>query len=161
MTRRRRVIAIVSGLVALAALPLGAALYGSAERGLNPLTAWTCTSEKKGGLSNVSGVDLEIEYTACDLLAKDEAISVYASPYQPGSKHGTWFRKRTLIFRYDPSGPDELLPGFESIGANRILISVPEVSSISVQRHVYGNTTVNYHIGRINYTKPTGLEHAD
>lgn len=152
--------AIAAGLIAIAAVPLGAALYGNAERGLNPLTAWACTSESKGGLSNVSGWDLDIEYTACDLLAKEEAISVYATPYRPGGSQHSWFRKRTLLFRYDPAGPDELLPGFESAGADRILISVPEVSSISVQQHVLGKTTVNYHIGRIVYTDPTGLNQA-
>jgi hypothetical protein len=153
-------VAIVVGVAAVAAVPLSAALYGTAERGLNPLTAWACSSESKGGLSNVSGWDLEIEYTACDLLARDEAISVYASPHRPGGSQHMWFRKRRLIFRYDPAGPDELLPGFESVGPDRILISIPAVSSISVQQHVLGNTTVNYRVGRIFHPDPTGLGQA-
>jgi hypothetical protein len=154
------VVAIVIGLAVVAAVPLGAALYSSAERGMNPFTAWACTSESRGGLSNVSGWDLEIEYTACDLLAKDEAISVYASLHRPDGSQRRWFRKRTLIFRYDPAGPDELLPGFESAGPDGILISVPAVSSISVQQHILGNTTVNYHVGRIDYPDPARLGQA-
>jgi hypothetical protein len=155
----RKQLIIFALLFAAGAIPLGTALYSSAVRGLNPLTAWSCTSEKRGGLDNVSGWDLEIEHTSCDLFAKDEAISVYATWH--GSARGLgWFRKRMLIFRYAPFSPDELLPGFESSGPHKILISVPEVSSISVQQYAIGDTAVNYHIGRIEYPDRTGLEQA-
>jgi hypothetical protein len=156
----RKALRITLLLCAAAAVSLGAALYGSASRGLNPLTAWACTSETRGGLGNVSGWDLEIAHTSCEILTKHEAISVYAAPYQaPGSRR-RWFRKRILVFRYAPAAPDDLLPTFEATARDRILISIPAAESISVQNHLLGQTTVNYQIGRIDNPDPTGLGQA-
>lgn len=135
-------------------------LYSSAARGLNPLTAWSCSSELKGRLGNVSGWDLEIEHTTCEIFTKREAMSVFASRYLPAGSRRDWFRKRKLVFRYEPAGADDLLPSFESPGRDRILISVPGVSSISVQNYFVGSTAVNYHIGRIDNADPTGLSQA-
>lgn len=156
----RKGLKIALAFCAVAAIPLIAALYGSAARGLNPLIAWSCTSDSRGGLQNVSGWNLEIEHTSCQILAKHETISVLASPYRGPQSHSGWFRKRTLVFRYEPASADDLPPSFSSPGPGRILISVPAVSSISVQNHTLGSTAVHYRIGRISNPDPTGLSQA-
>ena len=156
--RRRTALKVAAALCAASAFPLGTALYSGAVRGLNPFTAWACTSEEKGGLGNVSGWDLAIVHTSCDLVSRQEAISVYASPH--GVPHRRWFPRRTLIFRYAPGAPDDLLPSFESTAPDRILISVPSISSVSIQRHALGSVTVNYHLGPIENPDPTGLGQA-
>jgi len=147
-------------LCAAGVVPLGAALYGSAARGLNPLTAWACSSEPKGGLGDVAGWDFEIEHNSCGILTKTEAVSVYAAPHQPPGSHRNWFKKRTLIFRYTPASPDDLVPAFEATGPGRILISIPSAQSIAVQNHILGKTAVNYQIGRIDNPDPSGLGQA-
>lgn len=159
-TRARKAVRITLILCAAGLVPLGAALYGSASRGLSPLTAWSCSSEPKGGLGNVAGWDWEIEHNSCGILTKSEAISVYASPHQATGSRRSWFRKRTLVFRYAPVSMDDLLPTFEATGPNRILISVASAQTVSVQNHQLGQTTVNYQIGRIDNPDPTGLGQA-
>jgi hypothetical protein len=160
LTRSPKPVTIALILCAASAVPLGAALYGNAARGLNPLTAWACTSEPKGGLGDVAGWDFEIEHNSCGILTKTEAVSVYASPHQPSGSHRNWFKKRTLVFRYTPESPDDLLPAFEATGPDRILISVPSAQSIAVQNHILGKTAVNYQIGRIDNPDPSGLGQA-
>jgi hypothetical protein len=156
----RKAIYIAAGLCVAGAVPLGTAIYSSASRGLNPFTAWACTTEKRGGLSNVSGWDLDIEHTSCDLFSKQEAITVYATPHRPGADESRWFGDRTLLFRYLPGAPDDLLPSFESTGPDRILITVPSIGSVAVQKHSLGQTAVNYHIGHIEYPDPGRLSQA-
>jgi hypothetical protein len=158
--RTRKAIRVTLILCAAGLVPLGAALYGSASRGLNPLTAWACTSEPKGGLGNVAGWDWEIEHNSCGILTKSEAVSVYASTHQEVGSGRSWFRKRTLVFRYAPAAVDDLLPSFEATGPDRILISVPSAQSVWVQNHLIGKTYVNYQIGRIDNPDPTGLGQA-
>jgi hypothetical protein len=160
MKLSRRVWTITALLCAAGAVPFGAAIYGSMVRGLNPLTAWACSSVTRGKLGNVSGWDLEIEQTSCDLVTREEAISVYASTHVPPGSRTKWFARRTLLFRYDPESADDLLPSFEATGPDKILISVPAVSSISVENRILGKTTVNYQIGRVFEPDPTGLGQA-
>ncbi len=156
----RKILRITLLLCAAGAVSIGAALYGSASRGLNPFTAWACTSETRGRLGNVAGWDLEIVHTSCEILTKDEAVSVFAAPHLATGSLGKWFKKRTLVFRYTPAAPDDLLPTFEATGPDRLLISVPSAQSISVQNHLLGKTTVNYQTGRIDNPDPTGLGQA-
>lgn len=156
----RKGVYIAVGLCIAGAIPLGTAVYSSASRGLNPLTAWACTSQPRGGLSDVSGWDLEIEHTSCNLFSKQEAITVYASPHRPGGSQKRWFHRRTLLFRYLPGSPDDLLPSFESTGPGRILITVPSISSVAVQKRSLAETAVNYHIGHIENPDPGRLSQA-
>ncbi|HEY3706002.1 MAG TPA: hypothetical protein VGL22_13135 [Terracidiphilus sp.] len=156
----RKALYIAVGLCGAAAVPLAAGLYSSASRGLNPLTAWACTSEKRGSLSNVSGWDLEIEHTTCDLFSRQEAVTVYASRREAGASGRRWFRSRAMVFRYVPGSSDDLLPSFESTGPDRILITVPSVASVAVQKYALEQTAVNYHIGHIEYPDPARLGQA-
>jgi hypothetical protein len=158
--RTRKSLYIAAGLCLAGAVPLGTAIYSSATQGLNPFTAWACNSERRGGLDNVSGWDLEIEHTSCDLFSKQEAITVYAAPHQAPASRRRWFRSRIMLFRYLPESSDDLLPSFESTGPDRILITVPSIASVAVQQHSLGETAVNYHIGHIEYPDPGRLSQA-
>jgi len=104
-------------------------------------------------LSDVSGADIEVVYTNSDALAKQEDISVYISEASKGKT--TWlrraFRRKALLFRYDPESPSEPLPSIISRAVNRLVISVPRVSSISFQRTQWNGISVAYQIGRIDY----------
>jgi hypothetical protein len=105
-------------------------------------------SETKIVLTDVSGADIEVKYTNSDALAKEETISVYISEAR---SNRLTFRHKTLLFRYDPGSEDEPLPSIASPTPNRLLISVPRISSISYKQTQWRGITVAYQIGRIDY----------
>ncbi len=113
--------------------------------------AWQ--EEDLATIPNVGGLSFRITYTNSDTFAKQEAVSVYASPTE--SKEGSWLRRRlgrnTLLFRYDPSGKDKTLPSITSASGNRIMISVPEVSSVLFERAEWRGISFDYKIGRAAY----------
>lgn len=117
------------------------------------LTRTACGAEQKLKIENLSDVRFEVTYLSCDTLAKDEAIRVYA---ETTTSDGAWLfphwrNKRTLLFRYDPGRYDSPLPSITHPSESTILISIPEVSSISYQNRKWANMSVNYDIGRIDY----------
>lgn len=119
-------------------------------RGLKKMA---CGSEEKLKVEELSGVRFEVTYLSCDMLAKDEAIRVYA---ETTASDGAWFfpkwrNKRTLLFRYDPSREDSPLPRIVRTSQSTVLISIPEVSSISQQEHSWAGMSINYSIGKIDY----------
>jgi hypothetical protein len=111
-----------------------------------------CVSERMKTMPNLSGAKVEIVYANCDTLAKDEAISVYFS--RAAEKEHTWyerwFNQRTLVFRYDPGRPSGP-PSMESLSKDRIVISIPEVSSVAFQTRTWKNVSVGYDIRHIQY----------
>jgi hypothetical protein len=112
-----------------------------------------CQTEEKLKIDDPSGLRFELEYTNCDLLAKDEAISVYAEKILPTGPwfFSSWRNQRTLIFRYDPEREDSPLPSITRPSQSTILISIPEVSSILYQNRAWANMSVNYDIRRVTY----------
>jgi len=113
----------------------------------------TCTSETKETLTSVLGGDFEIVYTNCDALAKEEFVSVYVSKAR-GNRNPLLARlsgKKTLLFRYDPAIPNSPLPLVTASGPNRILISIPRVSSILFQGRNWEQVSVDYDIGHVDY----------
>ncbi len=117
------------------------------------LTRMACGTEEKLKVEELSGLRFEVTYLSCDTLAKDEAIRVYA---ETTALDRAWFfpiwrNQRTLLFRYDPERPDSPLPTITRPSQSTILISVPEVSSISYQNRKWANMSVNYDIGRVEY----------
>jgi hypothetical protein len=112
-----------------------------------------CISEQLKTIPDLAGARVEIVYTNCDTLAKQENVSVYFSPAAVKGK--SWFTKwtnrRALVFRYDPGRPDNPLPSITRPSQSTILISIPEVSSISYQNRKWANMSVNYDIGRVDY----------
>ena len=109
-------------------------------------------SETRMVLSDVSGADIEVVYTNSDTLAKQEDMSVYISS---ANRSRSWIsrrlRRKTLLFRYDPGSPVNPLPSITSPTHGHVLISVPRVSSVSLQRTQWEGISVAYNIGRIDY----------
>jgi len=112
-----------------------------------------CHKEVRLKTEDPSGYIFEVEDTTCDILAKDEAISVYARKVDPKGPWvlSGWRNQRTLLFRYDPGRWDNPLPSITHLSQSTILISVPEVSSIDYQNRKWANMSVNYEIGRVDY----------
>jgi hypothetical protein len=123
--------------------------------GLNDPNA--CISEQLKTIPDLSGTKVDIVYTNCDTLAKQEDVSVYFSPAVVKGKSwfAKWTNRRTLVFRYDPGRPDNPLPSITHPSQSTILISIPEVSSIFYQNRKWENISVNYEIGRVDYPPAT------
>ena len=117
------------------------------------LTRMACGTEERLKVEELSGLRFEVTYLSCDTLAKDEAIRVYAE--STASDRAWFFRdwrnQRTLLFRYDPERDDSPLPTITRPSQSTILISIPEVSSISYQNRKWVNMSVSYAIGRVDY----------
>lgn len=139
-TFRKVMLCVVCGLVLLVIVIRNHAIIQ-----IKPNTL-ACFSETKTTLKDMSGGDFEIVYTTCDSLAKDESISVYVSSRSWISR---LFYKETLLFRYDPAMSNDPLPSITASSQNRILISIPQVSSIDVQRRNWGIVSIDYQIGKI------------
>jgi hypothetical protein len=105
-----------------------------------------CLSEEWEEIPSLSGLSLEVEYTNCDTLAKDEAVSVYVVEAQEGSRPNL-SKRRTLLFRYDPGGVGNPRPTIAASSDHRIVISVQEVSSVTFQRRKWRNVSIDYRIG--------------
>lgn len=116
------------------------------------LKRMTCGSEERLKVEELSGVRIEVTYLSCDTLAKDEAIRVYAERMAfDGAWFPKWRNKRTLLFRYDPAREDSPLPTIVRTSQSTILISIPEVSSISQESREWAGMSVKYDIGKIDY----------
>ena len=131
----------IAFIVAGIALVLGAGY--SFLRWVGIIDPGACISEELQTIPNLSGTKIEIVYVNCDTLAKDEAVNIYFSPVN--AQTGSWFAKeqnrRTLVFSYDPGGPDNLLPSVTHPSGSTILISIPEVSSVIDPGEVWQSTT--------------------
>src|SRR5579863_4759123 len=96
----KKALVCFAGAIAL----LGVAYASLMAIGLapSPYARMTATEEK---ITNLSGGDLEITETSIDSFAKEEFISIYISKagVKGESLVAKWFRKRTLLFRYDPA----------------------------------------------------------
>jgi hypothetical protein len=112
-----------------------------------------CEVEQVSNYENLDGIKLEVTDTDCDLLTKDEFVTVFASD---ASVKGRWFfydwrSRRKPVFRYDRGRFDDPLPSIKRSAAGTILISVPKVSSIGLQIRKWGNKSIDYEIGHIDY----------
>src|ERR1700730_3943682 len=111
-----------------------------------------CLSEDQITIANLSGMKFKVIYTNCDALAKEEEVSVYVSraDVQGESVLARWLNRKTLLFSYDPAGRYNMpLPSIKALGNDKILISIPEVSSVLVQSRNWQNVTIDYNIGHI------------
>jgi len=129
-------------------LPL-AAVYTSLRLSDDPSA---CISEDKTTIPDLDGVRIDVVYTNCDTLAKDESISLYFSRSAvKDSWFARWRNRRALIFRYDPGRPDNPLPSITHPSPSKILIAVPEVSSIQYQTQKWQGVSIGYQIGKVYY----------
>jgi hypothetical protein len=98
-----------------------------------------CVTEDRGRTTGLSGFDFDIIETSCFF---DPAVSVFVS------KAGE--QKQTLLFKYFPLGIGPV-PTITSMGGHVVQISVSHVSSLSCRRDRWGDLTVKYDIGAIEY----------
>ena len=137
---------LVCGAVVLLLLGAGYAIL----RATGIVSPGACVSEDRGMVPNLFGAKLEVVYTNCDTLAKDESIRVYVS--RATVKGESWFarkfNRRELILDYDP-GTDERPPVIAASGDHRILISVPSASQVFAQRRGWRNVAIDYKFDRI------------
>ena len=109
--------------------------------GLAP-TPYDCITETRGRISGVSGFDFEISETDCDTLAKDAAISIFAS--RPGQA------RKVLLFKFDPAY-DDLMPVITSVDQHTVQISIPRISSLFLRREKLKDLFIIYKIDLIDH----------
>jgi len=114
---------------------------------------FACISAERATIPDISGMRFDITYTNCDVLAKQEAISVYVSAAKRAGSPllDKLFRARSLLFRYDPDKDNSPLPQIKVLSDNTIIISVPAVSSINYQSQSWRRVSVKYNIGHVDY----------
>jgi hypothetical protein len=114
----------------------------------------SCIAETKMRAS-FPGEDVEVVYLSCDTLAKQDTIDVYFLK-AGANKQPSWIRwlyRKTLVFRYDPAFEDGPLPVFRASGPDWVLIAVPRVSSVLVRTEKWGDVSLDYKIGQIDYAE--------
>jgi hypothetical protein len=99
-----------------------------------------CDTESRGSLTDVAGYDFQFSETACDVVAKDDAITVFISK--------TGESARTPIFKYDPGA--DALPTITAIDRRTVQVSLERVSSVFFRRYAYGDLAISYDIRRID-----------
>jgi len=100
-----------------------------------------CITESRGKIVNVAGYDFEISETSCDLIAKDDAVSVLISK--------TGHQSQTAIFKYDPGR--YLPPEIRATGAHSVQISIPSISSEFFRKDKWEDLSIEYDLGQIDY----------
>jgi hypothetical protein len=111
-----------------------------------------CISEDLQAIPNLAGVGFSVEYVNCDTLAKTESVSVYIMSAWDKSRMAKPPGDKALIFRYDPGGKADIpSPQIQASGKDHILISVPDVSSVSVEARKWRDISIDYRIGHIAY----------
>jgi len=120
-----------------------------------------CVTEELRNIPNLSGMKFEIIYTNCDTLAKEEEVSVYVSRslVNGNSFLARWSNRRARVFTYDPGGPG-VPPSITVPEKDKIVISIPEVSSILFQRKQWRNMSIDYEIGHVIYPAKTAAKSA-
>ena len=112
-----------------------------------------CISEEVKTIPDVSGARVDVVYTNCDTLVKDEAIRLYMSRAESGGEPllQRWFNRRQLIFEYDPAGQGQP-PTVQASDNGRLLISVSNVSQVFIQRRKWRELGIDYKIEHV--TRP-------
>ena len=139
----RRKFLLICLAIAIPIIPCGIALVGCDN-----------TTETVQTITNINGKDFEItDNSSAGFLVTNYWVSVYASPTTVGNKSlfSRWNRHRTEIFRYDWSQPNGPYPSIKASGPNKILISIPSVSSVFLKRTSIENVAIDYDIGHIDY----------
>lgn len=145
MTTSKKVVLVGVGLLCAALVGGFAGRYAFSMLFHESTTPNTCLSEQWEDIPNLEGLRFEVEYKNCDTLAKDEAVSVYVVETREGNRDTN---RRALVFRYDPGGIQNQPPKITASGNHKVTISVPEVSSIAVQRRNWRDVAIDYHIAK-------------
>ena len=142
----------------LAAIPLGAVRYGDSARGMNPLTRWACSTDRKENLNGIAGWDFVMEQESCDLGSKQNVVTVWAWPAEGLAQI---FTPRKMLFRYVPQEAESSWPFIKAVDGSggskgEVVLYVPVVESVLVQNRMLGEAHVRYLIGRTDL--PPGMD---
>ena len=101
-------------------------------------------------ITETSGIKFTVERESCDLLGKDEFISIYATrlPKPPIWKLLGRSKEQSLLFRYDPGAENEPLPTITLLTQAEIHIAIPSVSWVAFQQHRWNGKSISYDIGK-------------
>jgi hypothetical protein len=97
----------------------------------------------------MSGIIRSLAWILMDALIVVVVILLRVRCAKPSRNMIMRISRKTLVFCYDPGGRDDPLPSILLSGSDRILISIPEVSSVSFQAQKWLNMSIEYSIGRI------------
>jgi len=115
----------------------------------------SCGTEtlNRSAIRNRGGYDFEIVDTVTGWIGSAEYISVYVSHAQDVLPwYERPFRKKTLLFVYDPGDEDEAhTPRITVPNSKEIVISVSRVSSVFQHEHRWNDVAVRYEIGKIDF----------
>lgn len=122
---------------------LGLAFIYSLPIVLPGLLFWQpmCITETRGKITDIPGYEFEFSETSCDVIAKDDAVSVLAS--RVGSK------MQTPVFKYDPYRT--LIPKIESTGEHSVKISIPDIAEEFFRKEKFQDLSIQYDIGMVLY----------
>ena len=110
-------------------------------------TPWVCLDTPVAKITGLLGYNFDVIYTNCDLIAKEEWISVFAA------RPGAW--RSTLLFQYVPWRYDDK-PAITATDGRTIRISIPKLSSVHMRRTGWDDLTIEYDIGYIEYPNKHG-----
>jgi hypothetical protein len=108
-----------------------------------------CISEERMSIPNLSDMEFKVIYTNCDIF--EVSVYVRRAARNGESFPARWLNRRTLLFSYDAERWDDPPPSIKASDSNRILISIPKVSSVLFQRRNLRNVSIDYNIGRVYY----------
>ena len=114
-----------------------------------------CISQEMMTIPDLAGAKVEVVYTNCDTLAKDESVKVYFSraAVNGESWFARWRRHRTLVFWYDPGGrgfADMPLPSITHPSPSTILISIPKACDVEYESRKWENMSINYAVRKVH-----------
>jgi hypothetical protein len=118
------------------------ALLAACEITIYLLRGPACFTELRKEIIDLAGFDFEIKDTYCSTIAHTATMSVY------GAKKGE--RRQTLLFKYDPIYSVDL-PTINISERDRLVISVPQVSSLFERRYRWQGMQIEYRIGQVTH----------
>jgi hypothetical protein len=148
---RRRAWVFIIATVVIVAMASVIVVPDVRVKAVRTLFPGVCMTEKLKTIPDLSDMNFEIIYTNCDTLAKEDSVSICVSRAlgKEASFFERWFNKKTLIFKYVPGRSDT--PSIKVSDNGRILISIPNISSIYVQSREWRHVSIEYAIGHVEY----------
>jgi hypothetical protein len=131
-----------------------AVIFGGLASFIYLVGTGTNTFESVITICNLNGLDLEVENGSFDGIGKDEWVNVYA--WKAGSRDSAFSRllhRRTKLFNYDPWNSDSAPPVIKADVPRHITISLPRVSSVSLEVGNFRDVVIGYKIDKVEYPR--------
>jgi hypothetical protein len=108
---------------------------------------WTCITETRETIVDLSGYGFLVKETNCDAIGKSDWMSVYIS------RAGRDRNRRSLISEYDPMERNPI-PDFTVDPDGNLLITIASVATVFHQEREWGGKKIAYNIGKEYYPEP-------